>query len=81
MKRALEAARVAPSAVNRQPWRFTISDGSILVGLDQSRDTFHVSRRLDCGIAMLHLELGARHSGASVEWSYPEGSIARISAL
>ncbi|MFA9454526.1 MAG: nitroreductase family protein [Candidatus Aminicenantaceae bacterium] len=80
MTTALEAARVAPSAVNRQPWRFEISGRSICIALDESRDTFHVARRLDCGIAMLHLELGAGHAGASVQWSFPAGSVACLSA-
>ncbi len=42
--------------------------------------SFRIPRRLDCGIAMLHLELGAKHAGESVRWSFPAGSIARLSA-
>ena len=76
MKTALEAARLAPSAVNRQPWRFVCGDRSISVSLDKKRDTYKISRRLDCGIAMLHLELGARHAGAAGLWTYPPDSIA-----
>ena len=70
------AARLAPSAVNRQPWRFVCGDRSISVSLDKKRDTYKISRRLDCGIAMLHLELGARHAGAAGLWTYPPDSIA-----
>lgn len=76
MNTALEAARLAPSAVNRQPWRFLCGGKSITVLLDKKRDTYKISRRLDCGIAMLHLELGARHAGAAGRWSYPPDSIA-----
>ncbi len=79
MSTALEAARAAPSAVNRQPWRFDVSEKAVSIGLAASRDTYRISRRLDCGIAMLHLELGARHEGASVDWSYPPGFVARLS--
>lgn len=76
MKTALEAARLAPSAVNRQPWRFSLGENTISIDLDKGRDTYKISRRLDCGIAMLHLELGARYSGVIGRWIFPPDSIA-----
>ena len=76
IKMALEAARLAPSAVNRQPWRFILGDNTIAVSLDKDRNTDKVSRRLDCGIAMLHLELGARYAGVTGKWTYPPDSVA-----
>ncbi|UCE42736.1 MAG: nitroreductase family protein [Candidatus Aminicenantes bacterium] len=76
MKTALEAARLAPSAVNRQPWRFLLGDNTISVKLNKGRDTYKIARRLDCGIAMLHLELGARYSGVDGKWTFPPDSIA-----
>ena len=69
-KRALEAARLSPSAINRQPWRFSVGDGYIKVSMDTPKDTKGISRRLDCGIAMLHLELGAMSSGVKGSWEY-----------
>ena len=66
--KALEAARLAPSARNRQPWRFRVDDQSITVAMDSPRDSRGLSKRLDCGIAMLHLELGARSAGAVGRW-------------
>lgn len=80
MQTALEAARLAPSAVNRQPWRFVLGDRSISITLDRTHDTHKISRRLDCGIAMLHLELGARYAGASGVWSFPQDFIATFTA-
>ena len=77
---ALEAVRIAPSAGNRQPWRFQINDDAITVSSNSKREGFGVSRRLDCGIAMLHLELGSLVSGVKGNWEfldYPE--IARYS--
>jgi nitroreductase len=65
---ALEAARLAPSAANRQPWRFTVEADSITVSTGKVRDVSRISRRLDCGIAMLHLELGARVDGKKGRW-------------
>ena len=69
-KEALEAARLAPSAANRQPWRFLLTENSITITVDGLRDTHGVSKRLDCGIAMLHIELGARHAGVEGRWEY-----------
>lgn len=79
---ALEAARLAPSAANRQPWRFTVKTDSIIVSTSKARGVSRISRRLDCGIAMLHLELGARVKGKQGEWellSAPE--VAKYSIL
>lgn len=65
---AVAAARVAPSAMNRQPWRFRIEDGSLIVGRDTRREAPRVTRALDCGIAMLHAELGAFGEGVTGRW-------------
>ena len=70
VKRALEAARLAPSAVNRQPWRFEVAKDHITVAVDSDNDTYGIAKRLDCGIAMLHLELGALASGVSGSWEF-----------
>jgi len=69
---ALEAARVAPSAANRQPWRFQIREDSITLTSNSKREGFRVSRRLDCGIAMLHLELTALANGVKGSWEFLE---------
>jgi hypothetical protein len=66
--KALESARLAPSAANRQPWRFGLDGGSITVRTDGPKDGGRYSKRLDCGIAMLHLELGAAAAGISGRW-------------
>jgi nitroreductase len=64
---AAEAARHAPSAMNRQPWRFRY-EGERLSIEPAGSASRNESRRLDCGIALRHLEVGARHVlGASVE--------------
>ncbi|MHA2135525.1 MAG: nitroreductase family protein [Candidatus Thorarchaeota archaeon] len=72
IKSALDAVKIAPSAANRQPWRFQIDDDSITVSVDNKRREFRVSRRLDCGIAMLHLELGALVNGVKGGWKFLE---------
>ncbi|MBE0427501.1 MAG: nitroreductase family protein [Nitrospirae bacterium] len=70
IKTALEAARIAPSAVNRQPWRFNIEPGSITISVDDLKDTYNIPKRLDCGIAMLHIEIAALYRGIRGKWEF-----------
>jgi len=68
IKAAVEAARLAPSAMNRQPWKFHIADNSITISVESPGLEFNVAKRLDCGIAMLHIETGALSKGAKGYW-------------
>jgi nitroreductase len=80
---AITAARLAPSATNRQPWRFRIEGDAVTVLVDAVKANEKLSRRLDCGIAMLHLELGARAAGLGGAWEFlggPEVARFRLSA-
>ncbi len=72
IERALHAARVAPSAVNRQPWRFYVEQDTITLSLDHKINPYGVSKHLDCGIAMLHIEVAALHSGVVGKWELLE---------
>lgn len=65
--RAVAAARLAPSALNRQPWRFRREDETLVLSAD-GPDTYAIPKRLDCGIALLHAELGARAAGWTGRW-------------
>jgi hypothetical protein len=67
---SLEAARRAPSAANRQPWGFDVQDDGITVFVRTAGPEFNVSKRLDCGIAMLHLEVAALDSGCRGKWEF-----------
>ena len=67
---SLKAARLAPSAVNRQPWGFNVQGEGITVFVRTGGPEFNVSKRLDCGIAMLHLEVAAIDSGFKGEWEF-----------
>ena len=69
---ALNAARLAPSAVNRQPWRFHVDSKSITISVSSLRRDYGVLKRLDCGIAMLHIELAALNSGIDGSWEFLE---------
>jgi len=82
IRASIEAARLAPSAVNRQPWGFSVEDGAISVYVRTGGPEFTVSRRLDCGIAMLHIEIAAMSHGVIGEWQFLKApEVARFSAL
>jgi hypothetical protein len=70
IRKSLEAARLAPSAVNRQPWRFEVAQQSITVSVDSNKGDYGISKRLDCGIAMLHIEVSAIVSGVAGKWDF-----------
>ncbi len=79
IRAGLEAARLAPSAYNRQPWRFGIEAGAVVIRADKDGKGDKISRRLDCGIAMLHFELGVRAAGLSGSWEFlPPPDVARF---
>jgi len=69
---AAAAVKVAPSAMHRQPWMLRMDGDSLVIGC-QGPDTPKVSKRLDCGIAMLHAELGALSTGVAGEWELLTG--------
>ncbi len=74
-QRAIECARLAPSALNTQPWEFwPEKDGMVVHRISEN---FGYGK-VDCGIAMLHIELGAAHCGVSGEWeAMKEGHLFR----
>ena len=66
-KGALEAVRLAPSAVNRQPWRIVLTEDTAHFYLRRSKG-FSVGKTLDMqktdvGIAMCHFDLAVRECG------------------
>ncbi len=82
VKASLQAASLTPSAMNRQPWGFTIEDDSITVYVRTSGPEFNVSKRLDCGIAMLHIEVAALNCGVRGDWQFLKApQVARFNAL
>jgi hypothetical protein len=70
VKDSIEAARLAPSAVNRQPWGFNIESDGITVFVRTRNPEINISKRLDCGIAMLHVEVAALNFGYKGEWQF-----------
>lgn len=74
---AVEAVRLAPSAMNRQPWRFALTDGGLVLRI-AGADTPRTSKHLDGGIAMLHAEIGALGAGVAGVWELLDGPDAAI---
>ena len=64
---AFEAARVAPSAVNMQPWRFAFDARSVSV-LEKSTLLTKKYAPYDRGIAMLNLTVGAAKEHRDGRW-------------
>jgi len=64
---ALEMVRLAPSAVNRQPWRVVLRDGKAHFYEKRSRGYVGADgwdlQKIDMGIALCHFELGAQAGG------------------
>lgn len=80
LDKALEAARWAPSAANRQPWRFKVDEHGITLTAGTSLLWPESLKRLDCGIAMLHFEVAAEALGLEGQWALMDGpAIARFS--
>ncbi len=73
---AVQAARLAPSGANRQPWRFRLSGDALVMSRAAK---LYWTAPIDLGIARLHLELGAAHEGVSGAWEeLPAPDVARF---
>ena len=68
----LEAVRLAPSAVNKQPWRIVVCGDKVHFYEKQSRGYVDGSgwdiQKIDMGIALCHFELAAQECGFSVSF-------------
>ena len=69
----LEMVRLAPSAVNKQPWRVVISDNAAHFYLKRSKGFGHDSdldmQKIDMGIALCHFALTAKENGLDVRFT------------
>jgi len=77
----LEPARLAPSAMNSQPWWFTYKPGAILVWRKQpGLKKWIIGRmnQIDMGICLCHAVLALEHAGKAftVEVNSPEEGLA-----
>ena len=68
---AVNAGRLAPSAINSQPWEFDILNDKQLQVANISKNFGY--GEIDVGIAMLHIEVGAAHCGVYGDWEVSDG--------
>lgn len=73
-KEAVLAARLAPSAVNLQPWKIAADKTS--VSILETSVIYKKYAPLDRGICMLHAAVGAYYAGREVVWKKVDGGYA-----
>lgn len=65
-------ARLAPSAVNKQPWRIVVADNKAHFYLKRSKGFGHEGKldmqMIDMGIALCHFALTAKENGLNVQF-------------
>lgn len=66
----LEMVRLAPSAVNKQPWRAVACDDAVHFYLNRSKGFAHTEKldmqMIDMGIALCHFDLTAKECGLNI---------------
>lgn len=67
---ALETVRLAPSAVNKQPWRVVVTDNSVHFYLKRTKGFARTSKldmqMIDIGIALCHFDLTAKENNLNI---------------
>ena len=74
----IETVRLAPSAVNKQPWRMVVMDDVVHFYLQRSKSHNGGKldmQKIDMGIALCHFELAAREIGICTEFVIAEPNI------
>ena len=74
----LDAVRLAPSAVNKQPWRVVVCGDKVHFYEKRSRGYDNGSwdiQKIDMGIALCHFELGANELGLRVSFEIADPGI------
>ena len=76
----LEMVRLAPSAVNKQPWRVIAADGCVHFYLKRSKASAPAGRldmqMVDMGIALCHFALAAEEKGLQPEFLQEDPKLA-----
>ncbi len=79
----LEMVRLAPSAVNRQPWRVLLSGDAVHFFLRRAKiggGSFDM-QKIDLGIALCHFALAAEEQGIQVEFFLIEPAVSKPAEL
>ena len=76
----LEAVRLAPSAVNKQPWRAVAAENAVHFYLKHAKgfvsDAVGDMQKVDLGIALCHFALAAEENGLSIQFCISDPGIA-----
>lgn len=64
----LSYATLAPSTLNRQPWRFIIDKGMLVLAVRDDEATSTYEERIDAGIQMLYFDLVMQQTLMKVNW-------------
>ena len=75
----LEMVRLAPSAVNKQPWRVVVDGNAVHFYLKMNKGFISESagdlQKVDLGIALCHFALGAKEKGLDVSFGINDPGI------
>lgn len=75
----LSCVQLAPSAMNRQPWRLYLSQNRVCFyankGKQSKKSTQIDTSYVDMGIALCHFELGAQQAGLDGNWGFNDPAL------
>lgn len=80
----LEMVRLAPSAVNKQPWRVVINDVGVHFYLQRSKGFGGGDidmQKIDLGIALCHFDMAVKEVGMRMEFSLAAPNITGIDGM
>lgn len=76
----LEAVRLAPSAVNKQPWRVVVNENKVHFYLKRTKGFISEAvgdmQKIDMGIALCHFALAAKEDGLNIRFDVTDPGIA-----
>ena len=76
----LEMVRLAPSAVNKQPWRLVVTDNAVHFYLKRTKGWGGEAidmQKIDLGIAMCHFAMTAHEQGMSENWTLEDPGLGK----
>ncbi len=64
----LSCATMAPSTLSRQPWRFIIDGGKVILALRKEEGIQPYEEKIDAGIVMLYFEVVVEQTLCKMKW-------------
>ena len=71
---AFSFARMAPSTLNRQPWRFIIDGGMVILAVRKDEVASEYEGKIDVGIVMLYFGLIIDTTMFDLKWTLENGN-------